>query len=92
MSTESGIPDIRRAGGLYAQRSAKYPYAPEEMVSRSFFDAHPREFFEFYFDRMVARDAQPNRAHLSLAALERTGTCSAVVTQNIDGLHQEAGR
>lgn len=88
VSTESGIPDFRSADGLYAQR---YPYPPETMVSRSFFDAHPREFFDFYCDRMLALDAAPNAAHRKLAELERKGTLSAVVTQNIDGLHQKAG-
>ena len=91
VSTESGIPDFRSPGGLYARRTPEYPYAPEEMISCSFFDAHPKEFFDFYFDHMVAIDAQPNRAHRKLAALEREGVCAAVVTQNIDGLHQAAG-
>ena len=88
VSTESGIPDFRSADGLYAQR---YPYPPETMVSRSFFDARPREFFDFYCDRMLALNAAPNAAHRKLAELEREGTLSAVVTQNIDGLHQKAG-
>ena len=88
VSTESGIPDFRSPDGLYAQ---KYPYPPEQMVSRSFFDAHPAEFFDFYCDRMLALDAEPNRAHKKLAELEQAGTCAAVVTQNIDGLHQKAG-
>ena len=88
VSTESGIPDFRSAGGLY---SLKYPYPPERMVSRSFFDARPGEFFDFYFDRMIAQGAKPNAAHLKLAELERRGTLSAVVTQNIDGLHAAAG-
>lgn len=88
VSTESGIPDFRSADGLYAQH---YPYPPETMVSRSFFDAHPREFFDFYCDRMLALDAEPNAAHRKLAELEREGTLAAVVTQNIDGLHQKAG-
>lgn len=88
VSTESGIPDFRSADGLYAQR---YPYPPETMVSRSFFDVHPHEFFDFYCDRMLALSAEPNAAHRKLAELERKGTLSAVVTQNIDGLHQKAG-
>lgn len=88
VSTESGIPDFRSTGGLYAQQ---YPWPPETMVSHSFFEAHPAEFFQFYFDRMIAPDARPNRAHEKLAQLEREGICSAVVTQNIDGLHQAAG-
>lgn len=89
VSTESGIPDFRSPDGLYAQKYGDVP--PEMMISRSYFDAHPRTFFEFYFDRMVARDALPNRAHRKLAQLESEGTLSAVVTQNIDGLHQKAG-
>ena len=88
VSTESGIPDFRSPNGLYAQ---KYPHPPEQMISRSFFDAHPTEFFDFYCDRMLALDAEPNRAHQKLAELEGNGTLSAVVTQNIDGLHQKAG-
>ena len=88
VSTESGIPDFRSPDGLYAQ---KYPYPPEQMVSRSFFDANPSAFFDFYCDRMLALDAEPNRAHQKLAELEGKGTLSAVVTQNIDGLHQKAG-
>ena len=72
-------------------RDRRYPHPPETMVSRSFFDAHPREFFDFYCDRMLALDAEPNAAHRKLAELEREGTLSAVVTQNIDGLHQKAG-
>ena len=88
VSTESGIPDFRSPDGLYAQ---KYPHPPEQMISRSFFDAHPAEFFDFYCDRMLALDAEPNRAHQKLAELEGNGTLSAVVTQNIDGLHQKAG-
>lgn len=88
VSTESGIPDFRSPDGLYAQ---KYAYPPEHIISRSFFDAHPSEFFDFYCDRMLALDAQPNRAHRKLAELEQAGTLGAVVTQNIDGLHQKAG-
>lgn len=89
VSTESGIPDFRSADGLYARKYGDVP--PEQMISRSFFDAHPDRFFEFYFDRMIARDARPNRAHRKLAELEAVGTLSAVATQNIDGLHQAAG-
>lgn len=88
VSTESGIPDFRSADGLYAQ---KYPYPPEQMISRSFFDAHPAEFFDFYCDRMLALDAKPNNAHRKLVELEQEGTLTAIVTQNIDGLHQKAG-
>ena len=89
VSTESGIPDFRSPDGLYAQKYGDV--SPETMISRSYFDAHPDRFFSFYFDRMIAIEAQPNRAHLKLAELEANGTLSAVVTQNIDGLHQSAG-
>ena len=89
VSTESGIPDFRSPDGLYSQKYGDVP--PETMISRSYFDAHPQSFFEFYFDRMIALDAQPNRAHRKLAALESDGILSAVITQNIDGLHQKAG-
>jgi NAD-dependent deacetylase len=89
VSTESGIPDFRSPDGLYAQKYGDVP--PEEMISRTYFDRHPEQFFSFYFDRMIAREAQPNRAHLKLAQLEQEGTLSAVITQNIDGLHQKAG-
>ena len=89
VSTESGIPDFRSPDGLYAQKYGDVP--PEVMISRSYFDVHPQQFFEFYFDRMIALDAQPNKAHRKLAQLEDEGTLSAVITQNIDGLHQKAG-
>lgn len=89
VSTESGIPDFRSPDGLYAQKYGDV--LPETMISRSYFDEHPQSFFAFYFDRMIALEAQPNRAHRKLAALEAEGTLSAVITQNIDGLHQKAG-
>lgn len=88
VSTESGIPDFRSADGLY---SLKYPVPPETMISRTYFDLHPEQFFSFYFDRMIASDAQPNRAHQKLAELEQAGKLQCVITQNIDGLHQKAG-
>ena len=88
VSTESGIPDFRSADGIYSQGGV---IPPEEMVSRSFFDAHPREFFDFYFSRMLFLDAQPNQAHRKLAELEQASILSAVITQNVDGLHQKAG-
>lgn len=88
VSTESGIPDFRSADGLFAQQ---YDYPPETMVSHSFFAGHPEEFFNFYFDRMVPESAQPNQAHKKLAELEKQGILSAVITQNVDGLHQAAG-
>ena len=89
VSTESGIPDFRSPDGLYAQKYGDV--SPETMISRTYFDMHPQRFFAFYFDRMIAREAQPNRAHRKLAQLEADGTLSAVITQNIDGLHQAAG-
>lgn len=90
VSTESDIPDFRSDDGLYNQKN-QYPFPPEVMLSRTFFDSHPREFYEFYFDRMLALDAVPNKAHYALAKLEQEGKLSAVITQNIDGLHQKAG-
>lgn len=90
VSTESGIPDFRSADGLYQQK-AEYPYPPEVMISHTFFDAHPEQFFSYYTDKMLALDAQPNAAHRKLAALEAEGICATVITQNIDGLHQAAG-
>ena len=90
VSTESGIPDFRSTSGLYNQEYS-YRYKPETMISRSFFDAHPDEFFDFYIHRMVFTDAYPNQCHRKLAELERDGILSAVITQNIDGLHQAAG-
>lgn len=88
VSTESGIPDFRSVDGLYNQQ---YAYPPEEIISRSFFDADPAEFYRFYRDKMLYLDAQPNAAHCKLAQLEQAGKLSAVITQNIDGLHQAAG-
>ena len=88
VSTESGIPDFRSVDGLYNQR---YRYPPEVMLSHSFYKTHTAEFFEFYRHKMLYLDAQPNAAHRKLAELERAGKLSAVVTQNIDGLHQKAG-
>ena len=88
VSTESGIPDFRSADGLYHQ---KYDHPPEEILSRAFYSAHRAEFFRFYRDRVLALDAKPNAAHRKLAELERAGALKAVVTQNIDGLHQAAG-
>jgi len=88
VSTESGIPDFRSQDGLYNQ---KYKYPPETIISHSFYVRYPEEFFRFYRDRMLYPDAQPNAAHLALAELERQGKLKAVVTQNIDGLHQKAG-
>ena len=88
VSTESGIPDFRSVDGLYHQ---KFDYPPETILSHSFFRSHPEEFYRFYKDKMLVLDVEPNRAHKALAALEQQGKLSAVVTQNIDGLHQKAG-
>ena len=88
VSTESGIPDFRSVDGLYNQ---KYDYPPEEILSHTFFERKPEEFFRFYRDKMLALDKKPNAAHLKLAELEKAGKLLAVVTQNIDGLHQAAG-
>ena len=88
VSTESGIPDFRSVDGLYNQ---KYDYPPETILSHSFFMAHPEEYYKFHRDKLVVDGARPNRAHLRLAELEREGKLTAVVTQNIDGLHQKAG-
>lgn len=90
VSTESGIPDFRSEDGLYNQKKT-YPYPPEVMISRSFFDMHPEMFYDYYCDNMLALDAKPNDAHKKLAQLEQQGICRAVITQNIDGLHQAAG-
>lgn len=88
VSTESGIPDFRSVDGLYHQ---KYKYPPEVMVSHSFYLQHTEEFFEFYKNKMIALDAEPNMAHKKLAELEAVGKVKAVITQNIDGLHYKAG-
>jgi len=88
VSTESGIPDFRSVDGLYNQ---KYDYPPETILSHTFYRRKPEEFYRFYHDKMLCLDAQPNAAHKKLAELEQAGKLSAVVTQNIDGLHQAAG-
>ena len=88
VSTESGIPDFRSTDGLYSQQ---YDYPPEEILSHSFYLRNPEEFYRFYRDKMLYLDAQPNAAHKKLAELERQGKLRAVITQNIDGLHQKAG-
>ena len=90
MSTESGIPDFRSAGGIYSETLHR-EFAPEQMASHSFLMAHPAEFFDFYRRRFVYLSAAPNAGHYALAELERRGHLAAVVTQNIDGLHQAAG-
>ncbi len=88
VSTESGIPDFRSVDGLYNQ---KYDYPPETILSHSFFMRNTEEFYRFYRDKMLYKDAKPNKAHYALAELEKQGKCKAVITQNIDGLHQAAG-
>jgi NAD-dependent deacetylase len=88
VSTESGVPDFRSADGLYNQ---KYKYPPEMILSHSFFEQNPKEFYRFYRDKLIIKDAKPNPAHLYLAELERRWKLTAVITQNIDGLHQAAG-
>ena len=88
VSTESGLKDFRSADGLYAQ---KFKYPPEKMLSRSFFDAHTDEFYSFYKEKLLVQGILPNAAHYKLSELEQAGKLSAVITQNIDGLHQAAG-
>ena len=88
VSTESGIPDFRSVDGIYHQ---KYDYPPETILSHTFYMRRPEEFFRFYRDKLIYPDAKPNAAHKVLAQLEREGRLKAVVTQNIDGLHQAAG-
>lgn len=88
VSTESGIPDFRSVDGLYSQ---KYKYPPETMLSHTFYVQHTDEFYDFYKDKLIIHGAKPNAAHIKLAELEKQGKLKAVVTQNIDGLHQLAG-
>ena len=88
VSTESGIPDFRSADGLYSQQSV---IPPERIVSHTFFEEHTEEFYKFYREKMIFPKAKPNAAHKKLAELERAGKLHAVITQNIDGLHQAAG-
>lgn len=88
VSTESGIPDFRSVDGLYHQQ---YDYPPETILSHTFYRRNPEEFYRFYRNKMLCLDAEPNAAHKKLAELESAGKLKAVVTQNIDGLHQKAG-
>ncbi len=88
VSTESGIPDFRSTDGLYHQ---EYDYPPETILSHTFFQRETEEFFRFYKNKMLELDAKPNPAHMKLAELEKAGKLTAVITQNIDGLHQQAG-
>lgn len=88
VSTESNIPDFRSRDGLYNQ---EYKYPPEAILSHTFFINNPKEFYRFYKNKMIYKDARPNKAHYALAELEKRGKLKAVITQNIDGLHQMAG-
>ena len=88
VSTESGIPDFRSVDGLYHQ---KYDYPPEQILSHTFYVQRPEEFFKFYYDKLIIEGVKPNKAHLKLAQWEKEGKLKAIVTQNIDGLHQAAG-
>ena len=88
VSTESGIPDFRSTGGLYRQQ---WKYPPETILSHTFYESNPEEFFRFYHAKMLVRDVKPNDAHKKLAQWEQEGKLLAIVTQNIDGLHQDAG-
>ncbi len=88
VSTESGIPDFRSVDGLY---NLKYKYSPERIISLSFYNHDPQEFYRFYKDRMIFPDAKPNMAHIKMAEFEKAGKAIGVITQNIDGLHQAAG-
>lgn len=90
VSTASGIPDFRSANGIYNQKLHQ-TFSPEQMVSHTFFVNYPEDFYAFYKDKMVYPDAKPNGCHIALAKLEKMGKLKAVVTQNIDGLHQKAG-
>lgn len=89
VSTESNIPDFRSQSGIYSKKT--YPYRAETMISSDFFFEHPDEFYDFYFHEMIYENAKPNDAHIALAKLEAKGKLKAVITQNIDGLHQMAG-
>lgn len=89
VSTESGIPDFRSSAGIYSKKT--YPYPAEHMISADFFYENPKEFYDFYFHEMIYPQAKPNEAHHALAKLEELGKVKAVITQNIDGLHQAAG-
>ena len=90
VSTESGIPDFRSESGIFKSLE-KYGDTPENLVSHSYYIDHTEEFFEYYKENLIFEDATPNPAHLKLAELEKTGKIKAVITQNIDGLHQKAG-
>ena len=90
VSTESDIPDFRSASGLFNEKLNRN-FTPEQLVSHTFFMRYPEEFFKFYKDKLIYEDAKPNNAHIALAHLEKIGKLDAIITQNIDGLHQKAG-
>lgn len=90
VSTESNIPDFRSASGLFNEKSNKN-FTPEQLVSHTFFNQYPEDFFKFYKDKLIYENAKPNNAHIALAKLEHMGKLNAIITQNIDGLHQKAG-
>lgn len=90
VSTESNIPDFRSANGLYNEKTGN-TYSPEQILSHTFFMKHTKEFYDFYKNKMIYKEAEPNNAHIALAKLEEMGKVKAVITQNIDGLHQIAG-
>lgn len=90
VSTESGIPDFRSSDGLYSEK-LNATFTPEQLVSHRFYMRYPEEFFKFYKEKLIYPDAKPNKAHIALAKLEQQGKVKAVITQNIDGLHQKAG-
>ena len=90
VSTESGIPDFRSESGIFKSLE-KYGDTPENLISHTYYMDHTEEFFDYYKDTLVFKDAKPNPAHFALAKLEETGKLKAVITQNIDGLHQKAG-
>ncbi len=91
-STESDIPDFRTAGGLYDQKTSKYPHPPEKMLGHTFYRKHPDIFFDYYKENLIYPEAKPNKAHRALVELEKQGKLKTVITQNIDGLHQMAGQ
>lgn len=90
VSTESNIPDFRSASGLFSEKLNKN-FTPEQLVSHTFFNQYPEDFFKFYKDKLIYENAKPNNAHIALAKLEHMGKLNAIITQNIDGLHQKAG-
>lgn len=90
VSTESDIPDFRSATGLFSEKLNRN-FTPEQLVSHTFFMRYPEDFFKFYKDKLIYEDAKPNKAHIALAKLEEMGKLNAIITQNIDGLHQMAG-